>query len=199
VYATILDINGGVALFPLQLLFCKFFVVITVVIGFIVDVPDPGVMRRPPRRPGTTIVNRTQVVRWLVGGFVLAGLALAVLVWGPDAPSTTRPSVSMTMVFAIISFSAVNIGVVMRRERQAPWSPPVFPFLGWTVLGWLLTWAAVELTMFQRLLSTVSLTGAQWMVVIALSLVVPAGIGVDSAIQLSRSVPSARPAEQHTK
>jgi Ca2+-transporting ATPase len=48
-YATIFNINGGVALFPLQLLFCKFFVVITVVIGFIVDVPDPGVMQRPPR------------------------------------------------------------------------------------------------------------------------------------------------------
>ena len=57
VYATILNINGGVALFPLQLLFCKFFVVITVVIGFIVDVPDPGVMQRPPRKPGTKIVN----------------------------------------------------------------------------------------------------------------------------------------------
>jgi Ca2+-transporting ATPase len=27
VYATIFNINGGVALFPLQLLFCKFFVV----------------------------------------------------------------------------------------------------------------------------------------------------------------------------
>ncbi len=57
VYATILNINHGVALFPLQLLFCKFFVVITVVIGFIVDVPDPGVMQRPPRKPGTKIVN----------------------------------------------------------------------------------------------------------------------------------------------
>ena len=57
VYATILNINGGVALFPLQLLFCKFFVVITVVIGFIVDVPDPGVMQRPPRKPGTKIVT----------------------------------------------------------------------------------------------------------------------------------------------
>ncbi|MFC0431958.1 cation-transporting P-type ATPase [Kutzneria buriramensis] len=199
VYATVLDINRGVALFPLQLLFCKFFVVITVVIGFIVDVPDPGVMRMPPRRPGTTIVNRPQVVRWLVSGFVLAGLALAVLVWGPDTPSTTQPSVSMTMVFAIISLSAVNIGLVMRRERQAPWSPPVFPYLGWIVLGWLLTWAAVELTMFQRLLSTVSLSGAQWTVVIALSLIVPAGVGVDRAIQLSRSSRSTRPAAQHTE
>jgi hypothetical protein len=32
-------------------LFWRFFVVITVVIGFIVDVPDPGVMQRPPPNP----------------------------------------------------------------------------------------------------------------------------------------------------
>ena len=51
----------------------------------------------------------------------------------------------MTMAFAIVSLSAVNIGLVMRRERQAPWSSPVFPYLGWIILGWILTWAAVEL------------------------------------------------------
>ena len=62
--ATIFNINDGVALFPMQLLFCKFFVVVTVVIGFIVDVPDPGVMQRPPRKPGTRIVNRPQIIRW---------------------------------------------------------------------------------------------------------------------------------------
>jgi hypothetical protein len=38
-------------------------------------------------------------------------------------------------------------------------SRPVFPYLGWLILGWFLTWAAVELGMFQRLLSTTSLTG----------------------------------------
>ena len=57
-YATILNINGGVALFPMQLLFAKFFVVVTVVIGFIVDVPDPGVMQRPPRKPGSRIATQ---------------------------------------------------------------------------------------------------------------------------------------------
>jgi hypothetical protein len=50
----------------------------------------------------------------------------------------------MTMAFAIVSLSAVNIGLVMRRERQAPWSSPVFPYLGWIILGWILTWAAVD-------------------------------------------------------
>ncbi len=186
VYATIFNINGGVALFPLQLLFCKFFVVITVVIGFIVDVPDPGVMQRPPRKPGTKIVNRPQIIRWFVTGFVVAVTALAVLEWGPGKPSTTHPSVNMTMAFAIVSFSAVNIGLVMRRERQAPWSSPVFPYLGWIILGWILTWAAVELHMLQRLLDTESLSGREWVIVLALSLIAPAVVGVDKIIQLSR-------------
>ena len=186
VYATIFNINGGVALFPLQLLFCKFFVVITVVIGFIVDVPDPGVMQRPPRKPGTKIVNQPQVIRWFITGFAVAAAALCVLAFGPGNPSTTHASQSMTMAFAIVSFSAVNIGLVMRRERQAPWSSPVFPFLGWIILGWILTWAAVELGPLQRLLDTMSLSGRQWVVVLALSLIAPAFVGVDKAIQLSR-------------
>src|ERR1700746_2501499 len=186
VYATILNINGGVALFPLQLLFCKFFVIITVVIGFIVDAPDPGVMQRPPRKPGTKIVTRPWVIRWFIFGFVVAATALSVLEWGPGKPSTTPPSVNMTMAFAIISFSAVNIGLVMRRERQVPWASPVFPYLGWIILGWILTWAAVELGMLQRLLDTTSLDGKQWVVVLALSLIAPAVVAADKYIQLSR-------------
>ena len=183
-YATILNINGGVALFPMQLLFAKFFVVVTVVIGFIADVPDPGVMQRPPRTPGSRIATGAQTVRWAISGFIISGLALMVLAWGPDEPSTTDPSVSMTMAFAVVALSAVNNGLVMRREREPWWSTPMFPYLGWIILGWTLTWAAVELNMLQRLLDTVPLTGAQWVLVIALSLVAPAFNAIDKAIQL---------------
>jgi Ca2+-transporting ATPase len=191
--ATIFNINGGVALFPMQLLFCKFFVVVTVVIGFVVDVPDPGVMQRPPRRPGTKIVNRPQIIRWVVSGFVVALTALLVLDLGPDQPSTTHGSVSMTMAFAVVAFSAVNLGVVLRREREAPWSPPVFPYMGWIILGWGLTWAAVELGMLQRLLDTESLTGGQWAIVLGLSLLAPALVWVDKELELRREKKSRQP------
>jgi Ca2+-transporting ATPase len=190
-YATIFNINHGIALFPLQLLFCKFFVVVTVVVGFIVDVPDPSVMQRPPRRPGTKIVNPPQVVRWAITGFAVAVTALLVLEFGPDNPSTDHASASMTMAFAIVSMSAVNLGVVMRREREAPWSTPIFPWFGWIILGWVLTWAAVELNMLQRLLDTTSLTGRQWVVVLALSLIAPATIAIDKALQIWRARRSA--------
>jgi P-type Ca2+ transporter type 2C len=190
-YATIFNINHGIALFPLQLLFCKFFVVVTVVVGFIVDVPDPSVMQRPPRRPGTKIVNPPQVVRWAITGFTVAVTALLVLEFGPDNPSTDHASAAMTMAFAIVSLSAVNLGVVMRREREAPWSTPIFPWFGWIILGWVLTWAAVELNMLQRLLDTTSLTGRQWVVVLALSLIAPATIAIDKALQIWRARRSA--------
>ena len=184
--ATIFNINEGVALFPLMLLFCKLFVVVTVVIGFVVDVPDPGVMQRPPRRPGTRIVTRPQIVRWFVSGFLVAISALGVLSWGPDEPSTELPSISMTMAFAIVALSAVNMGLVMRREREPVWASPVFPYLGWIFLGWMLTWAAVELGMLQRVLLTQSLSGAQWALCIGLSLAAPAVVWIDKTIQLRR-------------
>jgi Ca2+-transporting ATPase len=185
-FATILNITGGVALFPMQRLFAKFFVVVTVVVGFIVDVPDPGVMQRPPRTPGSRIATRAQTVRWAITGFIIASLALMLLAWGPDEPSTTDASVSMTMAFAVVALSAVNNGLVMRREREAWWSAPMFPYLGWIMGGWFLTWAAVELNMLQRLLDTVPLTGAQWGLVLALSLVAPAFTAIDKAIHLHR-------------
>ena len=184
--ATILNVNDGVALFPMQLLFAKFFVVATVVVGFIVDVPDPGVMDRPPRTPGSKIATGAQTVRWVISGFIIAGSALALLSWGPGEPSTTDPSTSMTMAFAVVALSAVNMGFVMRRERQVPWSSPLFPYMGWIMLGWGLTIAAVETRVLQRMLDTVSLTGAQWVLVIGLSLVSPLFVAIDKVIQMRR-------------
>ncbi len=74
----------------------------------------------------------------------------------------------------------------MRREREAPWSSPLFPYFAWIILGWLLTWAAVGLSMFQRLLDTVALSGGQWLVVMGLSVVTPALVAIDKGIQLHR-------------
>jgi P-type Ca2+ transporter type 2C len=62
----------------------------------------------------------------------------------------------------------------------------VFPYLGWIILGWILTWAAVELNMLQRLLQTTSLTGREWIIVLALSLPAPAAVATDKVLQLRR-------------
>jgi len=186
VYATILNINEGIAMFPMMLLFCKFFIVVTVVIGIIADVDDHSVMQRPPRPPGIRIVNAPQVVRWLVSGFLVAAAGLGVLVWGPGSPSTTHASTSMTMCFALVSLTAVNLGIVMRRDRQSPFASPLFPFYTYILVGWALIWAAVELPMLERVLDTVSLSAGQFGVAFALSLIVPLLLGVDHWLTLRR-------------
>ncbi len=170
-FATILNINEGVALFPMMLLFCKLFVVVAIVVGFIADVSDPGVMDVPPRRPGTRIVNRRTVPRWVITGLLVSIPALLMLVYGPDEPDITVASVSMTMAFAVVALSTVNIGLVLRRENRPWFSQPMFPYLAWIALGWFLTWAAIELGMLQRMLDTTSLQGSEWLIVIGLSLI----------------------------
>ncbi|HZE03959.1 MAG TPA: cation-translocating P-type ATPase C-terminal domain-containing protein, partial [Solirubrobacteraceae bacterium] len=129
---------------------------------------------------------RPQIIRWVLSGLIVAVTALLILDLGPDQPSTDHASVSMTMAFAFVAITAVNLGVVMRREREAPWSSPLFPYMGWIILGWLLTWAGVELHMFQRLLDTESLGGPQWAIVLGLSLVAPTLVWADKAIQQRR-------------
>jgi Ca2+-transporting ATPase len=184
--ATIFNVNEGVALFPMMLLFCKFFVVSTIVVGFITDIPDPGVMDQPPRSPDTRLVNRSSVIRWLINGLIVAASALAVLSWGPDEPSTTDPSVAMTMAFGVVALSAVNLGLTARRKHQPAWAGPLFPYLGWIMLGWFLSWAAIELPMFQRALDTTPLTGAQWVLIIGLSLIAPIVVEIDKAVMRHR-------------
>jgi Ca2+-transporting ATPase len=185
--ATIVNINEGVALFPMQLLFAKFFVIATVVVGFIVDVPDPSVMQRPPRTPGTKIANRAQTVRWALSGFLIAAPALFLLQYGPDEPSTTVASVSMTMAFAVVALAGVNNGVVMRREREPFWASPLFPYMGWIMLGWFLTVGAVEFGFMQRLLGTVSLSGAQWLAVLGCAWISPLFVATDKWIRMRRA------------
>ena len=58
----------------------------------------------------------------------------------------------------------------------------------WIILPWLLTWAAVGLSMFQRLVDPVALWGGLWLVVMGLSVVTPALVAIDKAIQLHRQV-----------
>jgi Ca2+-transporting ATPase len=56
--------------------------------------------------------------------------------------------------------------------------------MGWIMLGWALTIAAVETRVLQRILDTVALTGAQWALVIGLSLISPLFVAVDKIIQI---------------
>ena len=63
--ASAFDINDGVALTPLMVLYLLFFATAAGVVVIAVDPGDPNVMSRPPRDPKLPIANRTAITSWL--------------------------------------------------------------------------------------------------------------------------------------
>jgi Ca2+-transporting ATPase len=181
--ATAFNINSGIALFPSMLLFINFVIGIFPVTAIIGDATDPHLMDRTPRRPEATILNRQTGPRWFAIGLALALASLVPLVIGPDEPSTEAASVSMTMTFAVAALSTVGLGLVLRRDPAAAWRGPMFPYLGWLAIAATLTVLAVELPVLQRLLTTESLSGGQWLAVLALASVTPVAIEVGKAVR----------------
>ena len=123
--ATAFNINSGVALTPLMVLFLNFFIAIFPVIVIMLDPGDPGVMDRPPRDPRIPITNRAAVTRWVLYGAVLFLAGLVPLVAGPDDPQIDQPSASMTMTFVVIGLGTVFSGLVMRRDPTSGLTPPL--------------------------------------------------------------------------
>ena len=90
--ATAFDINEGVAMTPLMVLYLLFFVTVAGVVVIAVDPGDPDVMHRPPRDPRCRSPTGGAIVSWVVYASVLFVAALLPLVVGPDEPSIDAPT-----------------------------------------------------------------------------------------------------------
>jgi magnesium-transporting ATPase (P-type) len=54
-------------------------------LGLAFEPKEPGIMDRPPRRPGSPIVSRGPLVRIVVAGLILLVCAFAVFEWAMDS------------------------------------------------------------------------------------------------------------------
>jgi Ca2+-transporting ATPase len=179
--ASIFNINGGVALTPLMVLFLNFFVSVFPVWAIINDPPGEGIMSRPPRDPNQKLANPVSVREWALYGGVLFLVTLAALLGGPGELNGAEPSIRMTMAFAVMSLGTILSGLVLRRAPESGLSAPLLGAVKTLSIPALLTVAAVELSFMQQLLDTLSLTGGQWLAVVALALVVPVIIELNKA------------------
>ncbi len=187
--ATAFDINSGVAMTPLMVLFLNFFISVFPVIVIAVDPGDPDVMKRPPRDPQVPITNRPAVTRWVLYGAVLFLAALVPLVFGPDTLSIDKPSASMTMCFVVVGLGTVFSGLVMRRDPSSGLVPPVLGAIKVLVIPAALVVLATELNFLQRGLLTQPLNGPQWLACLGLALILPIVVEVDKWIR-RRSLPA---------
>ena len=185
--ATVFNINEGVALTPLMVLFVAFFVVIFGVVVIAVDPADPGVMLRPPRDPKLPISNRPAVIRWVLYGGTRFLAALVPLLWGPDTLHVKEPSASMTMAFVIMCLSATISALVMRREPSSGLIPPLLKAVAILSIPIVLIVLSTVLAPLQKGLLTQPLTGPQWLACLGLALVTPVVVELDKLIRRHRT------------
>ncbi len=173
VAATIFNVNEGVALTPLMVLYLLVFVTAAGVVVIALDPGDPDVMHRPPRDPKMPITNRTAVTFWVVYGAVLASAAFVPLAWGPDEPSTNHASASLTMTFVVMGLGTVFNALTNRRDPASGLTPPLLTAVGVSLAPIALVFLATQLPSLQTGLLTQPLTGPQWLAAIGLALALP--------------------------
>jgi Ca2+-transporting ATPase len=187
VAATIFNVNEGVALTPLMVLYLLVFVTAAGVVVIALDPGDPEVMHRPPRDPKMPITNRTAVILWVVYGATLATAAFIALVAGPDDPSTSHPSASLTMTFVVMGLGTVFNALTNRRDPASGLTPPILTALGVSLVPIALLFLATQLPSLQKGLLTRSLTGPQWLASIGLALLLPLVIEAGKWIRRRRA------------
>src|SRR5690606_38148511 len=69
--ASVFNINQGVPLTPLMVLFLNFFITIFPVVVIMLDPVPDGLMQQPPRDPKVTIARPSAVAQWLFYGALL--------------------------------------------------------------------------------------------------------------------------------
>src|SRR3954468_17933267 len=171
--ASAFDVNDGVALTPLMVLYLLFFATAAGVVVIAADPGDPDVMSRTPRDPKLPIANRAAITSWIIYAAALFVAAFLPLVIGPDDPKVDAPSVAMTMTFAVMGLGTVFNALTNRREPASGFAPPILRALAISVVPVFLIIVATELPGVQRELQTESLTGRQWFACLGLAALLP--------------------------
>lgn len=184
--ASIFDINDGVPLTPIMVLFLNFFITIFPVIVIMLDPAPAGIMHKPPRDPKKTIANPAAVVQWFIYGGLIFLTSLVPLLVMSDQASSTEPNVPVTMTFTIAALGSIFGGLVMRRDPESGLAPPILTAVKWLSIPLLLTVAAVEVGFLQRLIGTTSLDGREWLACLGLSLILPVFVEVEKWIRRAR-------------
>ena len=188
--ATVFNVNQGVAMTPTMVLYLLFFATAVGVIVIAVDPGDPDVMHRPPRDPAVPITNRRAVVMWVVYALVLFVAAFVPLVLGPDEPSPTRASVSMTMTFVVMGLATALNAVVNRRDPTTGLTPPVLKALAIALVTAGMLLLATQLPTLQQGLLTTPLTPREWLACAALAAALPTVVELGKLVRRRRLEPA---------
>jgi len=185
--ATAFNINEGVAMTPTMVLSLLLFATAPGVIIIAVDPGDPEIMKRPPRDPKVPISNRAAIQNWVIYAVTLALAAVIPLIFGPDKPSTTEASISMTMTFIVMGLGTVLNALTNRRDPSTGLAPPILKGVGIALIPLAVLYLATSLPRLQASLQTTALSGEQWLACIGLALLLPIVVEIDKWLRRRRT------------
>ena len=108
---------------------------------------------------------------WLWLGGACAGIAGGIKFHG----LVVAAALGGVVLIRSLCLAAPDRAKALRRDLLPLWSGPYLPYCIWLAVPLVLTWLAVESPLFQPTLSTVSLDGTTWWLVLGLALI-PAGV-----------------------
>jgi Ca2+-transporting ATPase len=171
-------LGAPLVLLPVQILWINLLTDGATALALGLEQPEPGVMARPPRPRHEPLLDRFGAARVLVLGAYIGLATAAVFLWNaPGDPAALERA--RTLAFAgIVLIEKVN-AFGFRALHVAPWRVPFFsnPALLAAIAAMLaLQVASVEFAPLQRMLHTVPLGLADWLLLAALAMpIVPLG------------------------
>ncbi len=149
-------------LLPLQILWINLVTDILPAIALIRDPAEPDVMTRPPRDPAEALVTWGFGARMMVEGMLLAAGVLGAYLWAVwgDGHGPRATTMAFTALVLIHPFQAMNC----RSDRLGWWRLPPNWYVWLSLLALVaIQWGALSLSPLARLLGTVPLSGADWL------------------------------------
>lgn len=184
--ASIFNINQGMPMTPMMVLYLNFFICAAPVVMIMLDPTPEDLMSRPPRDTSQGIANGRAVAQWLVFGFTLFAVTLAALLFAPGEMSPDMPNVPMTMSFAVMGLGTVFSALVMRRDPDSGLGAPILGAVKILLIPTAMTVLGIEWRWLRDLLGTVDLTSGQWMSVVGYALLVALVVEVYKVFRRAR-------------
>jgi Ca2+-transporting ATPase len=180
--ASIFNVLGGVVFLPLQTLWVNFTTQVFQAIGLGYGKASGDLMRRKPRAPDEPILDRAMFTWIAIAGFIMAASTLAITWWASDQYTD---AVARTMALVAFAVSNVAFSFACRDDRRSIFTLETLEDRKFLIASGMSVAAILfgtELRIFQRILDTVDLTFAQWLIAIGFGLTVLVASEIRAAI-----------------
>ena len=172
--AALFNILCGIPFEPLQVLWINFTIDIFLSLGLGLGNPTPGLMQRQPRKAGVQILPAQLFVRLIIIGLIIAACTLGVMQYAV-AGAHWSVEVAHTMGMTVFSLASIFFALETNDELRSVFdratleSRRLLEMCGWSLLA---TFLVTAPDFMNRIFGTKDLNIGQWLICIAVSLVI---------------------------